>query len=266
MKKILFTSLILVASSMFPTSFAWDGSMAMDADKRNVVLGQIITYEGYLYGEYPLDDALVSITVSEKETHKVILNEETSPGTKSVMYFGNTAWPFTFQVDTFNKEFSAGKTYVVEATYDDKSTKLEFFIQSDTQPTCLDILGNDDIIVFTDKENYGKGDVITISGCLSPNAFTKTLNVSIYDPQGKKIGISSITPDSDRTFSDGFVIDENFGQEGTYTVEVNSGGLYSSSKSFVVPEFGAIAAAVMLVAVASVVLISSKYTKIIPKL
>ncbi|MFB5613960.1 MAG: PEFG-CTERM sorting domain-containing protein [Candidatus Nitrosomaritimum yanchengensis] len=266
MRKILFVSLILFAASAAPLSFAWDGSMAMDADKRNVDLGQIITYEGYLYGDYPIDGKLVSITVYEKETKRIILTAETAPGTKSVDYFENTAWPFTFQVGTSYKEFSAGKTYVVEATYDTKSAKLEFLIQSQAEPACLDMLGDDEIIVFTDKENYDHGDVIRISGCLSDKAFTNKVNVAVYDPQGNKIGVSTIAPDSDRTFSDSFVIDEKFGIDGTYSVEADANGLYFSSKSFVVPEFGEVVLVVMSIAVASVVLASSKYSKIMPKL
>jgi predicted secreted protein with PEFG-CTERM motif len=259
-------SLILLAASAVPLSFAWDGSMAMDADKRNVERGQIITYEGYLYGEYPIDDELVFITVLEKDTKKIILTAQTAPETKSVEYFENTAWSFSFQVGTSYQEFSADRTYVVEAMYDDQSTKLEFFIQPGPEPTCLDLLGGDDVMVFTDKEKYDQGDAIEISGCLSENAFTKGINIAVYDPEGTKIGVSTIVPSSDRTFSDEFIIDEKFGLEGTYFVEADAGGLYSSTKSFVVPEFGAIATVVMFVAVASVVLMSSKYAKIMPKL
>lgn len=266
MKKILSLSLILLAVSLVPSSFAWDGLMAMDADKRNVERGQIITYDGHLYGEYPLDGEIISITVFEKETKKIILTLDTTHDPKAVDYFGNTAWPFTFQVGTSYKEFASDKTYVVEAKYDDKSTKLEFFIQPDSEPTCLDMLGDDEIIVFTDKEKYDQGDVIKISGCLSGIAFTKGVNIAVYDPEGNKIGVSTLVPSSDRTFSEEFIIDEKFGLEGTYFVEANAGGLYSSTKSFVVPEFDTIAMVVMFVAVAAVVLMSSKYNKMIPKL
>ena len=240
--------------------------MAMDADKRNVELGQIITYQGYLYGEYPIEGQIISVTVFEKDSKKTIFTGEITPAKKAVEYFENTAWAFTFKVDTLSPEFSAGKTYVVQADYDDKSTKLEFLIKTESEPSCLKFLGEEDILVFTNKENYERGDVIRISGCLSQKAFTKAINVAVYDPQGKTVGTSTITPKSDRTFSDDFVINEKFGLNGTYSVEVDAGGLYSSSKSFVVPEFGAIATLVMLVGVVTAVIMSSKYTKIMPKL
>ena len=55
MKKILAFSLVILVISVIPASFAWDGLMAMDADKRNVEVGEIISYEGYLRFANPID-------------------------------------------------------------------------------------------------------------------------------------------------------------------------------------------------------------------
>jgi predicted secreted protein with PEFG-CTERM motif len=239
MKKNLCVSFVLLVLSVFPSSFAWDGLMAMDADKRNIERGQIITYEGYLYGEKPILGEIVSITVSEKETKKIILKADTIPEPKSVEYFENTAWPFTFQVDTSYKEFSDGMTYFVEVNYDDKSTKLDFFIQPKPERTCFEVLEENPILVLTDKEKYNQGDIIRVYGCLSHEAFTD-LNIVVYDPDGNSIGVSTLVPNHDKTFSEEFIINEKFGLNGTYTVEVNSGEIYSSTKSFIVPEFGSI--------------------------
>lgn len=232
--------------------------MAMDADKRNVERGQIITYEGHIYGDRPIDGENISIIISEKETKKIILTADTTPEPTSVEYFGNTAWPFKFKVDTSYKEIVKGKTYVVEANYDDKSTKLEFFIQTDSEPTCLEILGDSPIIVFTDKEKYNQGDVIRVSGCLSGEASTKEINIIVYDPKGKKIGVNSLKANPDRTFSEEFFIDERFGLNGTYSVEVDAGGLYSSTKSFVVPEFGLFSLLLLGIVFAMVLIIGKK--------
>jgi len=234
--------------------------MAMDADKRNVERGQIINYEGYLYGERPIDGENVSITVSEKETKKIILTLDTTHEPASVMYFENTAWPFKFQVGTSYKEFEGDKTYVVEAKYNDKSTKLDFFIQPDPKQTCLDILGGDHVLVFTDKEKYDQGDIIRISGCLSEKAFTKGTDIVVYDPEGNRIGASTFVSNPDRTFSEEFIIDEKFGLNGTYSVEVDAGGLYSSTKSFVVPEFGSIPFIILGISL-SVVLLKTRFFK-----
>jgi len=237
-----------------PSSFAWGGLMAMDADRRNVEHGEIITYEGYLYGEVPIAGEIISITVSEKKTKNIVLEINTFPDSKSVEYFENTAWPFTFQVGTSYKEFAKEMTYVVEAKYDNKSTKLEFFIQPEPEQTCLEILGNNPVLVLTDKEKYSQGDIINVFGCLSKEAFTKGINIRVYDPEGNIIGTSSLVPNSDRTFSEEFIINEKFGLNGTYIAEVDAGGLYSSTKSFVVPEFGSIAIIIFGIATSAVLI------------
>lgn len=260
MKKILVISLVCLTLSIIPSSFAWDGLMAMDADKRNVERGQIITYEGFLYGDEPINDEVVSITVFEKETKEVILKADTIPERASVKYFENTAWPFTFQVGTSYKGFVEDTTYVVEAKYDDKSTQLDFFIQPLPERTCLELLEENPILVLTDKEKYDQGDTIKVAGCLSEEVFTKDLNVIVYDPEGNKIGASPFSLNSDRTFYEEFIIDEKFGLNGTYTVEVDAGGIYSSTKSFDVPEFGTIAMIVLGISL-SALLIKTRFLK-----
>ena len=101
--------------------------MAMDGDKRNIELGEMINYEGYLYGSYPLENEFVYVTVFERDTGKTILEFNLTPGNETVDYFENTAWTFSFQVDT-HQGFIENKEYTVSAKYDDKITNLNFLI------------------------------------------------------------------------------------------------------------------------------------------
>ena len=55
------------------------------------------------------------------------------PSSEYVDYFENTAWPFTFKFGTSQIGFTDDMTYVVEAKYMDKSTKLNFLIKADTR-------------------------------------------------------------------------------------------------------------------------------------
>ena len=123
---------ILLFASIIPSAFGWEGLMAMDGDKRNVQYGEIINYEGFLYGEYPIEGEQVYVTVSEQETGLVIAQYNLTPSSKAIDYFGNTAWPFEFMVDT-SRNYEDDTAYVVEAKYDDKSTKLNFLIKPDTK-------------------------------------------------------------------------------------------------------------------------------------
>jgi len=254
LKKILAILPVLIGITLIPLSFAWDGSIALDADERNVILGQIIKYKGYLYGEYPIEGQNVLITVYDKETRDLILMKNIKPESKAEKYFENTAWPFTFEVSTFEQGFSLDRTYVVEVTYDDKITKLDFFIQPDLGFTCFELLGNDPIFVQTDKQNYSQGDVLRINGCLSRDAATKEINVTIYDPEGNMVGSSAIKPKSDRTFSENFVINDEFGEDGMYSLEIDAGGIYYSTRSFVVPEFGSVAIIIFAVSFSLILL------------
>jgi hypothetical protein len=127
LKKILTFLLVVLATAIIPSSFAWDGSMAMNADKRNLGFGENIYYEGYLYGDVLIDEEPVHVTIFEQETGKVVLEFNLVPSSTTVDYFENTAWPFTFQVATAYRDFTDDMKYVVEAKYDNKSTKLDFF-------------------------------------------------------------------------------------------------------------------------------------------
>ena len=132
---IVFSIVLLLLSFavIIPSSFAWSGQIAMDSDKRNIEYGQIINYKGYLYTEPLIGEELVYVTVSEQGTDGKIVWETTLiPGSKTVDYFENTAWTFDFIVDTSESNFVDDTMYTVNATYDDKSAKLDFFIKPDS--------------------------------------------------------------------------------------------------------------------------------------
>jgi len=119
---------------IIPFSLVWHGKMAMDADKRNINYGELIQYEGYLYGDNLIKDESVMVKVSEQDTGKIIQTQKLIPDSESVEYFENTAWKFSFNIDTSKTEFEDDTSYVVEATYADESTKLNFLIKPDTKP------------------------------------------------------------------------------------------------------------------------------------
>lgn len=123
---------------IIPYTVIWRGLIAMDADKRNVDFGERIGYQGYLYGDRPIEDQFVQITVKEQKGGKIILQQEIIPESQTVDYFENTAWPFTFSIDTSQNKFNDGTSYVVEAKYVEKSSKLNFLIRDDTKPNMIE--------------------------------------------------------------------------------------------------------------------------------
>ena len=121
---------MLSSLALTQSSFAWDGQMAMDSDKRNVEYGDTINYKGYLYGADLIDGEIVNVVVSEQDTDNIIWNAVIIPSSTTVDYFENTARTFDFQLNTSNSEFVKDTTYVVKATYDDQMAFLDFFTNS----------------------------------------------------------------------------------------------------------------------------------------
>ena len=124
--------LLLSFAAVIPSSFAWPGQMAMDSDKRNLEYGEVITYKGYLYGDPLIEEEMVYVTVSQQGTGDIVWETILSPSSQTVEYFENTAWTFDFAIDTSESGFADDTTYAVMTTYDDKSTKLDFFINPDS--------------------------------------------------------------------------------------------------------------------------------------
>ena len=156
---ILFSLTLLSSLALTQSSFAWDGQMAMDSDKRNVEYGDIINYKGYLYGAELIESEIVSVIVSEKDTENIIWNVSIIPSSTTVDYFENAARTFDFQLNTSNSEFAKDTTYVVKATYDDQTAFLDFFTNSNKLEEKATEAGNA-IVVAGEKT----GEVIVETG------------------------------------------------------------------------------------------------------
>jgi uncharacterized protein YfaS (alpha-2-macroglobulin family) len=77
------------------------------------------------------------------------------------------------------------------------------------------------VTVFTDKQNYGPGELITVSGQvldedLQGVAFT-TVSIQVNDPNGNPIHITSVISSMDGSFTDQFTVPAG-STNGGYTV------------------------------------------------
>ena len=152
-KILLLLSLVLISSVAFvQSSFAWDGKIALDSNNRNIEYGDVINYEGYLYGADLIEEELVYVILSEQTTEVIIWEASIAPSLSTVEYFENTAWTFDFRIDTSETNIAKGNTYVVEAIYDDKTTKLDFFIKPDQLEEKVSDAG-EAIVVAGEKTN-----------------------------------------------------------------------------------------------------------------
>ena len=115
---------------------------------------------------------------------------------------------------------------------------------------------------------------IGISG--STDRTSSTVIVTVIAPNGNIVTIDQLTPGSDGTFStDIGVGGPMWSQDGIYTVTAQQGDadLYQASvevdvaDGVVVPEFGTVASLVLVVAIASIIILSAKgRLSIAPKL
>lgn len=92
------------------------------------------------------------------------------------------------------------------------------------------------VYIDTDKDNYGKGEVIMVSGCTSLSIDDKELVLEILNPDGKTYRTISITPNIDGSFSTSFVVEGYQAINGTYVARATYAG-ESAMSTFVVPEF-----------------------------
>jgi len=149
-----------------------------------------------------------------------------------------------------------GVTALVEdpsKTSDDLEEKSEN--ESESIEKCASPFEDNPIYIKTDKENYKRGEVIQVFACLEDKAATKGVNINVYDLQGKKISSKTMVPNLDNTVSAEFLIDEKFATNSTYTIEVDSAGLYSNTKTVVVPEFGVVSILVLGSSIGGIILL-----------
>jgi len=108
-------------------------------------------------------------------------------------------------------------------------------------------------------------DTITITG----TAATRDTDVtfSVHSPQGNLVSVKQVSPKADGTFS---VVIKTGGplwtEDGTYTVTANQGIASEFEDTFeveivkgkVIPEFGTIAAMILVISIISIIAISAK--------
>jgi len=139
---------------------------------------------------------------------------------------------------------------------------LAFAQSLDFEEICSQVSDETPIIVTTDMENYDRGNTINVYGCLAEKAQTKGINIIVYDPNGDRIASSTLVPNTDGTFSEEFITDEQFPSDGTYSVEVDAAGLYTATKTFTVPEFGTMSILVLSVGlVGAIYFLRNKFSK-----
>jgi predicted secreted protein with PEFG-CTERM motif len=163
-------------------------------------------------------------------------------------------------------------TYTVIASHEDlkESARIQFNVQGESLiPTISPAPGTGDKVIFPgleiEAEALEGSDSITITG----TAVTRDTDVtfSVHSPQGNLVTVKQISPKADGTFS---VVIKTGGplwaEDGVYTVTANQGIASEFEDTFeveivkgrVIPEFGTIAAMILVVSIISIIAITAK--------
>jgi len=163
-------------------------------------------------------------------------------------------------------------TYTVVVSHDDlqETAKIQFEVQGESLVTeFTPSPGTGDNVIYPGLEINAEAlegsDIITLTG----TAVSRDTDVtfSVHSPQGNLVSVKQVSPKVDGTFS---VVIKTGGplwsEDGVYTVTANQGIASEFEDTFeveivkgkVIPEFGTIAAMVLVVSIVSIIAISAK--------
>ena len=236
---ILFTLLPFAQAS----EVTCDDNFVMMTDKFHYSVGETVEISGCVTAENVNEDLLVTIQNFESK----LLSKLISPDPNG---------KFSLQV-TIDENYSFSG-YAIRGTSGLENFGTSFVV-SQFADMCATVSEDNPILLFTDRENYENEDIMQVYGCLAESAFTKGINIGVFDPDGNLVERTTFVPNPDRTFSDEIVIDNKFDVDGTYTVEVDAAGLYITSKTVIIPEFGAMTITVLSLSLISTIFFARKF-------
>lgn len=124
---------------------------------------------------------------------------------------------------------------------------------------CSTVSDENQILVFTDKENYQRGDVISVVGCLSEELASQKgyRNLDLVNKNGIPVSTGDSIYADLGVLSKNYVVDESF-PNGTY-VAVMSFESHKTTKTITVPEFKDVMMSVMIAGFVTSLFIVKKF-------
>lgn len=127
------------------------------------------------------------------------------------------------------------------------------------------------LIIWTDTPTYDHNSTITLNGYIKPQNIVAPVTITIRNPIGNVVHIEQITPNGDGTFE--ITLDTSsqlWKQDGEYAIFAQGGTVERSFKTSVdlvpydvvnsnaIPEFGSLAALILIVSIGSIIVLSRK--------
>ncbi|MGI0082922.1 MAG: PEFG-CTERM sorting domain-containing protein [Nitrosopumilaceae archaeon] len=114
--------------------------------------------------------------------------------------------------------------------------------------------------ISTDKSDYDHASIITLRGYVKYPSQDKPVTIVVKNPIGNVVTIDQIPVDSNGQFTTTInTASKLMKQDGTYTIKAQyQSGVSDEVQVSVVPEFGSIAAMILVIAVVAIIVASAK--------
>ena len=171
-----------------------------------------------------------SLTVSTNKSvyttgNTVIISGTTSPSTSVAIQVkspsGVTVW---IDSVTSGSSGSFSSSFVLRSDAELGTYTVYASTSSETATSTFSVVK---LSVSTDKSTYVRGEVVTISGSISPTTPNAGVGIEVKDPNGVVVWIDSVKTDSSSKFSSSFTL-RNDTTLGTYTVYASYSGIVAT--------------------------------------
>ncbi len=114
--------------------------------------------------------------------------------------------------------------------------------------------------ISTDKTDYDHASIITLRGYVKYPSQDKPVTIVVRNPIGNVVTIDQIPVDSSGQFATTInTASKLMKQDGTYTITAQyQSGVSDEVQVSVVPEFGSIAAMILVIAIVAIIVVSAK--------
>lgn len=188
-----------------------DEELSISTDKSQYIPGQNVAISGFTTDIIPFVG--MKFTVTDSDGNLI---------TNGNLYPTDGKFKTSIYLTTVDSKYGS---YVIIAEYSDKSTSTTFEVVKDFKEDVP-------ISLWVDKEAYGLGDEVLISGRVN-QIYVSTLDLKIIQTKQTAIGSSSsgsdagfkildgVTLEGDGSFDYSFTIPDHENRLGTYTIEVS---------------------------------------------
>jgi hypothetical protein len=194
--------------------------LTIDTDKSSYTIGDLLVISGKLSVKQNIGKQTVGIVITDSGGKPIISIGEwkATSGKKTETAYSFTAVPdstgnFEIKTNIYRQIFQKGE-YSVKATYG-KNTAFASFSVTDPAEKGSGVK----IIASTDKEVYGIGEIVQLTGKVSTFTAQTAYEVTLTDPNGKQTSDGVIVDNS--KFSWSWTI-PSYGKIGVYKITVSS--------------------------------------------